>query len=214
MRKSQTSVPVVLRNRPHPASIGGSDIGEDRRSPGRRPIRIPRRSLSQQCGACAKLRSRCACDPDEGLARGPRARSRLRWRPRHFQCRTDAGDRRLRPRAGNACPRGARQRSGARRDHAAGAVESLPFEDGSFDVVLSRFSAHHGATSTPACARTAGPAKAGGMVAMGTPASSGIPLTTTISRRSSSSCATVPMSATIGAEWEAAIARAGRFPVR
>jgi ubiquinone/menaquinone biosynthesis C-methylase UbiE len=57
-----------------------------------------------------------------------------------------------------------------------GAVESLPFEDGSFDVVLSRFSAHHWRDFDAGLREAARVVKAGGMVAMVDTVSSGIPL--------------------------------------
>jgi len=60
-----------------------------------------------------------------------------------------------------------------------GAVESLPFEDGSFDVVLSRFSAHHWRDLDAGLREAARVVKAGGMVAMVDTVSSGIPLTDT-----------------------------------
>jgi ubiquinone/menaquinone biosynthesis C-methylase UbiE len=60
-----------------------------------------------------------------------------------------------------------------------GAVESLPFEDASFDVVLSRFSAHHWRDLDAGLREAARVVKPGGMVALVDTVSSGIPLTDT-----------------------------------
>jgi SAM-dependent methyltransferase len=90
-----------------------------------------------------------------------------------------------------------------------GAVESLPFEDGSFDVVLSRFSAHHWRDLDAGLREAARVVKAGGMVAMVDTVSSGIPLTDTYFQAIEllRDCSHVRNYSR--AEWEAAIARAG-----
>jgi SAM-dependent methyltransferase len=93
-----------------------------------------------------------------------------------------------------------------------GAVESLPFEDGSFDVVLSRFSAHHWRDLDAGLREAARVVKAGGMVAMVDTVSSGIPLTDTYFQAIEllRDCSHVRNYSR--AEWEAAIARAGLMP--
>ena len=93
-----------------------------------------------------------------------------------------------------------------------GAVESLPFEDGSFDVVLSRFSAHHWRDLDAGLREAARVVKAGGMVAMVDTVSSGIPLTDTYFQAIEllRDCSHVRNYSR--AEWEAAIARAGLIP--
>ena len=92
-----------------------------------------------------------------------------------------------------------------------GAVESLPFEDASFNVVLSRFSAHHWRVDT-GLREAARVVKPGGMVAMVDTVSSGIPLIDTYFQAIEllRDCSHVRNYSR--AEWEAAIARAALIP--
>jgi ubiquinone/menaquinone biosynthesis C-methylase UbiE len=93
-----------------------------------------------------------------------------------------------------------------------GAVESLPFEDGSFDVVLSRFSAHHWSDLDAGLREAARVVKPGGMVAIVDTVASGIPLIDTYFQAIEllRDCSHVRNYSR--AEWEAAIARAGLLP--
>ena len=90
-----------------------------------------------------------------------------------------------------------------------GAVENLPFEDASFDVVLSRFSAHHWRDLDASLREAARVVKPGGMVCMVDTVTSGIPLIDTYFQAIEllRDCSHVRNYSR--AEWEAAIARAG-----
>jgi len=93
-----------------------------------------------------------------------------------------------------------------------GAVENLPFEDASFDVVLSRFSAHHWRDLDAGLREAARVTKPGGMVAMVDTVTSGIPLIDTYFQAIEllRDCSHVRNYSR--GEWEAAIARAGLLP--
>ena len=95
-----------------------------------------------------------------------------------------------------------------------GAVESLPFEDASFDVVLSRFSAHHWRDLDAGLREAARVVKPGGMVSMVDTVTSGIPLIDTYFQAIEllRDCSHVRNYSR--AEWEAAIARAGFLSTR
>jgi len=90
-----------------------------------------------------------------------------------------------------------------------GAVESLPFEDASFEVVLSRFSAHHWRDLDAGLREAARVLKPGGMFSVVDTVTSGIPLIDTYFQAIEllRDCSHVRNYSR--AEWEAAIARAG-----
>lgn len=93
-----------------------------------------------------------------------------------------------------------------------GAVEKLPFEDKSFDAVLSRFSAHHWTDLDAGLSEAARVVKPGGMVAIADTVTPGVPLLDTYFQaiellRDCSHVRNYSRS-----EWEAAIARAGLVP--
>jgi SAM-dependent methyltransferase len=93
-----------------------------------------------------------------------------------------------------------------------GTVERLPFEDGSFDVVLSRFSAHHGRDLDAGLREAARVLKVGGMVAIVDTVTPGVPLIDSYFQAIEllRDCSHVRNYSR--AEWEAAIARAGLLP--
>jgi SAM-dependent methyltransferase len=93
-----------------------------------------------------------------------------------------------------------------------GIVESLPFEDGSFDAVLSRFSAHHWRDLDAGLREAARVVKPGGMVAIVDTVAPGIPLIDTYFQAIEflRDCSHVRNYSR--AEWEAALARAGLLP--
>jgi SAM-dependent methyltransferase len=90
-----------------------------------------------------------------------------------------------------------------------GAVESLPFEDASFDVVLSRFSAHHWRDLDAGLREAARVVKPGGMVCVVDTVAPGNPLIDTYFQAIEvlRDCSHVRNYSR--AEWEAAIARGG-----
>lgn len=90
-----------------------------------------------------------------------------------------------------------------------GSVESLPFEDGSFDAVLSRLSAHHWRDLDAGLREAARVVKPGGMLAIADSVAPGIPLIDTYFQAIEllRDCSHVRDYSR--AEWEAAIARAG-----
>lgn len=93
-----------------------------------------------------------------------------------------------------------------------GAAESLPFGDDSFDVVMSRFSAHHWRDLDAGLREAARVVKPGGTVAIVDTVTSGVPLIDTYLQAIEllRDCSHVRNYSR--AEWEAAIARAGLFP--
>jgi len=93
-----------------------------------------------------------------------------------------------------------------------GTVENLPFGDGSFDVVLSRFSAHHWHDLDAALREAARVLKPGGMLAIVDTISSGVPLVDTFFQALEllRDCSHVRNYSR--AEWQAAIVRAGFQP--
>jgi SAM-dependent methyltransferase len=92
-----------------------------------------------------------------------------------------------------------------------GVAESLPFEDGSFDLVLSRFSAHHWRDFEAGLGEAARVLKAGGIAGFVDTVSPGTPLLDTYYQAIEllRDCSHVRNYSR--AEWEAAIARAGLF---
>jgi ubiquinone/menaquinone biosynthesis C-methylase UbiE len=93
-----------------------------------------------------------------------------------------------------------------------GAVEALPFEDASFDAVVSRFSAHHWTSLDAALSEAERVLKPGGYLVMVDTVTPGVPLLDTYFQsiellRDCSHVRNYTRS-----EWEAAIARAGLFP--
>jgi ubiquinone/menaquinone biosynthesis C-methylase UbiE len=90
-----------------------------------------------------------------------------------------------------------------------GAVERLPFDDDSFDVVLSRFSAHHWRDVDAGLREARRVLRPGGMLAIADTITPGIPLIDTYFQTLEllRDCSHVRNYAR--AEWEAAIARAG-----
>lgn len=93
-----------------------------------------------------------------------------------------------------------------------GTVESLPFADGSFDAVLSRFSAHHWSNLDAALREAARVAKSGGMIAIADTVTPGVPLLDTYFQAIEllRDCSHVRNYSR--AEWDAAITRAGLLP--
>lgn len=93
-----------------------------------------------------------------------------------------------------------------------GAVERLPFDDGSFDAVLSRFSAHHWRDLDAGLREAERVLRPGGMLAIVDTVSPGTPLVDTYFQALEllRDCSHVRNYAR--AEWEAAIARAGLRP--
>lgn len=90
-----------------------------------------------------------------------------------------------------------------------GVAERLPFEDRSFDVVLSRFSAHHWRDLDAALREVVRVLKPGGMAAIADTVSPGVPLLDTYFQTLEMlrDCSHVRNYSR--AEWEASIARAG-----
>jgi SAM-dependent methyltransferase len=93
-----------------------------------------------------------------------------------------------------------------------GAVERLPFDDGSFDAVLSRFSAHHWHDLDAGLREAERVLRPGGMLAIADTVSAGIPLVDTYFQalellRDCSHVRNYTRS-----EWETSIARAGLRP--
>lgn len=93
-----------------------------------------------------------------------------------------------------------------------GMAENLPFEDGSFDAVLSRFSAHHWRDLDAGLRETARVLKPGGMAAFVDTVAPGIPVADTYLQAIEllRDCSHVRDYSR--AEWEAAIGRAGLLP--
>jgi SAM-dependent methyltransferase len=93
-----------------------------------------------------------------------------------------------------------------------GVVESLPFDAGSFDLVLSRFSAHHWRDFEAGLREAARVLKPGGIAAFVDTVSPGTPLLDTFFQALEllRDCSHVRNYSR--AEWEAAIARAGLIP--
>jgi ubiquinone/menaquinone biosynthesis C-methylase UbiE len=93
-----------------------------------------------------------------------------------------------------------------------GTVEKLPFADESFDVVLSRFSAHHWGDLDAALREAARVAKPGGMIAIADTTTPGVPLLDTYFQAIELLRDPSHVRNGTRAEWEAAIARAGLLP--
>ncbi|BCH28347.1 hypothetical protein MesoLjLc_02770 [Mesorhizobium sp. L-8-10] len=93
-----------------------------------------------------------------------------------------------------------------------GMVEKLPFEDGSFDVVLSRFSAHHWSDLDAGLREAARVLKPGGMAAFADTVTSGMAVVDTFLQAIEllRDCSHVRDYSR--AEWEAAIGRSGLLP--
>ncbi|WP_407866348.1 class I SAM-dependent methyltransferase [Phyllobacterium phragmitis] len=118
----------------------------------------------------------------------------------------------LSPEMLNVVARAARERGLDNVSTRQGTVESLPFDADSFDVVLSRFSAHHWRDLDAALREAARVLKPGGMLAIVDTVTSGIPLVDTYLQAIEllRDCSHVRNYSR--AEWEAAIARAGLQP--
>jgi SAM-dependent methyltransferase len=93
-----------------------------------------------------------------------------------------------------------------------GTVEKLPFADESFDVVLSRFSAHHWGDLDAALREATRVAKPGGMIAIADTTTPGVPLLDTYFQAIELLRDPSHVRNGTRAEWEAAIARAGLLP--
>ena len=93
-----------------------------------------------------------------------------------------------------------------------GVVERLPFDDDSFDVVLSRFSAHHWHDVDAGLREAERVLKPGGMLAIVDTVSAGIPLVDTYFQALELLRDCSHVRNYTRAEWEAAIARAGLHP--
>ena len=93
-----------------------------------------------------------------------------------------------------------------------GSVERLPFDDNSFDAVLSRFSAHHWHDLDAALREAGRVLKPGGTFAIADTVSSGIPLVDTYFQALELLRDCSHVRNYTRAEWEAAIARAGLRP--
>lgn len=93
-----------------------------------------------------------------------------------------------------------------------GTVESLPFADESFDVVLSRFSAHHWRDLDAALREAKRVAKSGGLVAIADTVTPGNPLLDTYFQAIELLRDPSHVRNPTRAEWEAIIARAGLLP--
>jgi SAM-dependent methyltransferase len=93
-----------------------------------------------------------------------------------------------------------------------GTVENLPFADESFDVVLSRFSAHHWSDVDAALREAKRVAKSGGMIAIVDTITPGVPLLDTYFQAIELLRDCSHVRNYTRAEWEAAIARAGLLP--
>lgn len=118
----------------------------------------------------------------------------------------------LSPEMLNVVARAARERGLDNVSTRQGTVESLPFDADSFDVVLSRFSAHHWRDLDAALREAARVLKPGGMLAIVDTVTPGIPLVDTYLQAIEllRDCSHVRNYSR--AEWEAAIARAGLQP--
>jgi SAM-dependent methyltransferase len=90
-----------------------------------------------------------------------------------------------------------------------GVAESLPFEDGRFDVVMSRFSAHHWRDFNAGLREAARVLKAGGMAVFVDATAPGDPLTDTFFQAIELLRDVSHVRDYSRAEWEAAIARTG-----
>jgi ubiquinone/menaquinone biosynthesis C-methylase UbiE len=90
-----------------------------------------------------------------------------------------------------------------------GVAEALPFEDGSFDVVLSRFSAHHWSDLDAALRETVRVLKPGGMAVMADTVTPGVPVCDTFFQAIELLRDCSHVRNYTRAQWEAAIARAG-----
>ncbi|WP_028032696.1 class I SAM-dependent methyltransferase [Chelativorans sp. J32] len=115
----------------------------------------------------------------------------------------------LSPQMLDVVARTARERGLSNVSTAQGVAESLPFETGSFDAVLTRFSAHHWRDLDAGLREAARVLKPGGRIIVVDTVSSGIPLIDTFFQaiellRDCSHVRNYPR-----AEWEAALARAG-----
>jgi SAM-dependent methyltransferase len=93
-----------------------------------------------------------------------------------------------------------------------GVVESLPFDAGSFDLVLSRFSAHHWRDFEAGLREAARVLKPGGIAAFVDTVSPGTPLLDTFFQALELLRDHSHVRNYSRAEWEAAIARAGLIP--
>ncbi|MEQ9638678.1 MAG: class I SAM-dependent methyltransferase [Alphaproteobacteria bacterium] len=90
-----------------------------------------------------------------------------------------------------------------------GAVEALPFDDGEFDVVLSRFSAHHWTDLDAGLREAARVVAPGGMVAIVDTVGSGVPVIDSFFQAIEMLRDCSHVRNYTRAEWEAAFARAG-----
>ncbi|KXF75687.1 SAM-dependent methyltransferase [Paramesorhizobium deserti] len=93
-----------------------------------------------------------------------------------------------------------------------GTVESLPFDDGSFEVVLSRFSAHHWRDLDAALREAERVLKTGGLLVIVDTVTSGIPLIDTYFQALELLRDCSHVRNYTRAEWEAAVVRAGLQP--
>jgi SAM-dependent methyltransferase len=90
-----------------------------------------------------------------------------------------------------------------------GVAEALPFGDASFDIVLSRYSAHHWRDLDAGLREAARVLKPGGTLAVADSIAAGVPLLDTFFQSIELLRDPSHVRSYSGAEWEAALARAG-----
>jgi SAM-dependent methyltransferase len=115
----------------------------------------------------------------------------------------------LSPRMLDVVSQTARDRSLGNISTRQGVVEALPFADGSFDAVVSRYSAHHWGDLDAALREAARVVRSGGLVAIVDTVSPGIPLLDTVLQTTEILRDPSHVRDYSRSEWDAAFARAG-----